>query len=161
VPPGKETLDRVKDTADKAKDFIKDLPIDEDDKKEILDKLDKLSEGAGKGSEYIKALDDNLRDTEGKGYPEGAREFLAWWRVVGKGAGEAGGKYVDGLLEPLPEKVKEAIHQAVPVKEFGEELSKFPTSAARHITGGRNAEIARQENRDILDEIAPNTWGRK
>jgi len=91
------------------------------------------------------------------GISDQSRDFLAWFRVTLRAAGELTEKFVDGLTAPvralLPdeaaEKAEELLHDAVPIKEFGEELSKLPTSAAQNVTNA--------QRRDQLDAVTADT----
>jgi hypothetical protein len=153
-PPGLELAEgisdaagRFKDAHDKANEILDELPLDDKLKDKIKerispfgDKAEKVKGYADTASEYIKVLDENLTETDKLKLQPKAQEGLAWWRVVMKGAGEATEKFVDTVTAPFTkifgsheEKAQDIIHQVVPVKEFGDELGKLPTSASKII----------------------------
>src|SRR5439155_18496828 len=120
---------------------------------DIAEKAGTAKEYAEKAQEYIKTLDENLAKTKQLGVNEQSRDFLGWWRVTFKAAGELTEKFVHEVTAPVTslfgekggEKAQELIDAAVPVKEFGEELSKLPTSAAEH--------AIKAQRRDQGDEV--------
>lgn len=126
-----DALDRIGDAAEGVTGYAEQAG-------EIVEKVKGVGEKAG---EYMNALNDNLERTEQLGLTDKSRDFLGWWRVTIKAAGELTEKFVDGITSPVTkllgekagEKAQDLIHDAVPVKGFGEELSKFPTSAAEHV----------------------------
>jgi hypothetical protein len=177
-PPLVEPLERIRDVAGgiddarkKVTEHLQDLPISDETKKKIKERLDKLEpagkikEHAEKGLEYIKVLDENLRETDTYKISRRSQDGLAWWRVTFKAIGEATEKFVDSVTAPFTklfgskeEDVQKIIHDVVPVKEFGDELSKLPTSAVRN---GIKAQRRDQEGiDDILEEIYPRDWSK-
>lgn len=188
-PPMLDTVEKitdlagnVKDAADKLKEDLEDLPIPEEAAEKVNDFLDDVSDKAGKvkdvgekAGEYIEVLDENLERTDKLGITPESQDFLGWWRITFRAAGELTEKFIDGITAPVTkllgekagDKATDMIHSAVPVKEFGEELSKLPTSAAETVVkGSRRDQIA--ENVDFtptsdagyieLDDLFP---GRK
>ncbi|MBN2147449.1 MAG: hypothetical protein JW726_08670, partial [Anaerolineales bacterium] len=179
--PGQELLEGVRDTSDAVKNahdrvegILDDLPIDDETRDAIREEINPIGEKAEeikgyaeKGLEYIKVLDENLAETDKMKITPQSQEALGWWRVTFKAIGEVTEKFVDTVTEPFTslfgeqggEKVQEIIHEAVPIAEFGEELSKLPTSAARNIIGAQQRD---QEGiDDIIDEIYPRDWSRQ
>ena len=173
-PPGhaaaagvKDLADRVKSNADKVKKNLRDVPLSDATKKQLSDGLDKVSGGAGKVSgvagsvdRAIGAIDQNLKETEGLGMPDKARDFLAWWKGLWSAGGDVGQVYVDGQISGLPKGAQDKIKEALPIKEFAQEMGQLPTTGARSIRGGKQGEDQRAQNRDIFDDLEPNTWGR-
>lgn len=130
-----DTLETIGDAASGVKDYAEKAG-------EIAEQVKEVGEKAG---EYMNALNDNLEKTEQLGLTDDSQNFLGWWRVTIKAAGELTEKFVDGITSPVTkllgekygEKAQDLLHDAVPVKEFGEELSKFPTSAAEHVVNAQ------------------------
>jgi len=170
-PPMLDTVEKitdlagnVKDAADKLKEDLEDLPIPEEAAEKVNDFLDDVSDKAGKvkdvgekAGEYIEVLDENLERTDKLGITPESQDFLGWWRITFRAAGELTEKFIDGITAPVTkllgekagDKATDMIHSAVPVKEFGEELSKLPTSAAETVVkGSRRDQIA--ENVDFV-----------
>lgn len=160
----------VADAVESVGEEIDDLPIDDDTKEAIKDRLGEIGETAGTvrdvaktAEEYIEALDENLDRTGRMGIDDRSRDFLGWFRVVFRGIGELGEKFVDSLVRPLSaplgetagEKVEELLHGAVPIKEFGDELGKFPTSAAHHAIGASRRDQLEDAQRAWADPTEP------
>lgn len=154
----------VADAVEKVGEEIDDLPIDDDTKEAIKDRFGEIGEAAGTvrdgaktAEEYIEALDENLDRTRRMGIDERSRDFLGWFRVTFRAIGELVEGFVDTAAAPVTglagehaDKVEELLHEAVPIKEFGDELSKFPTSAAHHAIGA--------SQRNQIEE-AQRAWG--
>ena len=179
---GEETIENVSERAEQVKDGVKqvgekidELPISDEDKKALKEKLklDKISDVAGdvkdaadKVDEYVKALNENLRQTEKMKLTGDSQSFLGWWRVTFKAVGELTEKFVDGLTSPVTkllgekygDKAQDLIHDAVPIKEFGDELSKLPTSAAQHVVNASQRNQDQTGNEDVLDGLYPRDW---
>jgi hypothetical protein len=168
---GQDTLEKVSDFTgqvtqgiDWTKEQIDKLGISDKSKEELKEGLDKVGGPAGdikdaadKANEYVQALDENLQKTGKMGVTEQSRDFLGWWRVTFKAAGELTQTFVDKVASPVTGFIKkttgkdaeEMLHNAVPIKEFGDELSKLPTSAAQNVVSA--------QNRDQIDE-AQQAW---
>jgi len=188
-PPLQEPLENIssiagtiKDAVDKTKETIDKLPISDDGKEKIKGGLDKIGGRAGdvkdaadKANEYVKALDENLQKTGKLGISDDSQNFLGWWRVTFKGIGEVTGKFIDTVTAPVTGFIKKvtgkdaekALQQAVPIKEFGDELSKLPTSAAQHVIKASNRDQisdagqawhGKEPDPDDLESIYPKAW---
>lgn len=177
-PPLAEPLERIRDVAGgiddarkKAEEHLDDLPISDETKKKVKEQLDRLGPAgeikkqAERGLDYIETLDENLRETDRYKISQRSQDGLAWWRVTFKAVGEATEAFVDSVTKPFTslfgdkeEDVQKIIHDVVPVKEFGDELGKLPTSGTRNIIGAQRRD---QEGiDDILEEIYPRDWSK-
>lgn len=173
-----EPLERIRDVAGgiddarkKAEEHLDDLPISDETKKKVKEQLDRLGPAgeikkqAERGLDYIETLDENLRETDRYKISQRSQDGLAWWRVTFKAVGEATEAFVDSVTKPFTslfgdkeEDVQKIIHDVVPVKEFGDELGKLPTSGTRNIIGAQRRD---QEGiDDILEEIYPRDWSK-
>jgi hypothetical protein len=178
---GEETVEHVaqraqdvKDAADGVGKKIDAIPISAADKKALKEKLhlDAISDAAGavkdaadKTHEYVGVLNDNLNKTEKMGLSDNSSNFMAWWRITFKAAGELTETFVDKTTAPVTkllgekygEKAQNLLHAAVPIKDFGEELSKVPTSAAHAVLKAQQRQPGEGID-DIVDDIYPRDW---